>query len=68
MTKAEKEERINYLWGRLRAASKIKGGLNYVVNRDNKKERENFGLDSDVEFELSESQELEEQLIDVDED
>ena len=62
MTREEKKERIDYLWGRLRAASRIKGGLNYVVNRDNKKDRENFGLDSDIEFELSESQELEEQL------
>ena len=62
MSKEEKKERINYLWGRLRAASKIRGGLNYAVNRDNEKDRENFGLDSDVEFELSESQELEEQL------
>ena len=68
MSAAEKKERIDYLWGRLRAASKIKGGLNYVVNRDNKKDRENFGLDSDMDYELSESQELEEQLHEENED
>ena len=68
MSAAEKKERIDYLWGRLRAASKIRGGLNYVVNRDNKKDRENFGLDSDMEYELSESQELEEQLHEENED
>ena len=60
MSKEEKKERIAYLWGRLRAASKVRGGLNYVVNKDNEKDRENFGLDSSIDFELSESQELEE--------
>ena len=62
MSKAEKQERIQYLWGRIKMAMKIRGGLQRVVNEDNEKGRLNFGLDSDVEYELSESQELEEQL------
>ena len=64
MTKEEKKARVNYLWSRLRAASKVKGGLSYVVNKDLEKDRANFGLDSEIEDEqdrcLSESQELEE--------
>ena len=46
MSKSEKKERIKFLWDKLRFATKMKGGLNYVVYKDNEKDRENLGLDT----------------------
>ena len=44
-------------------ATKIKGGLSYMVNKENQAQRENFGLDTETDdewYKLAESEELEE--------
>ena len=60
MTEEEKKARIQWLWGKLRIAAKIKGGLDYLERYEKGKDIENLGLDSDASLELSDSQELEE--------
>ena len=63
MTEEEKKVRIQQLWGKLRIAAHIKGGLDYIERYENGKDIQNLGLDSDASLELSDSQELEEQLV-----
>ena len=62
MSQEERKARVAYLWGRVRAAARASGGLDEMKGRDNARARANFGLDSDVEYELSEGQSLEEEL------
>ena len=58
MTEEEKKVRIKQLWGKLRIAAHIKGGLDYIERYEKGKDIENLGLDSDASLELSDSQEL----------
>ena len=62
MSPEERKARVAYLWSRVRAAAWASGGLTELRGRDDARARENFGLDSDVEYELSEGQSLEEEL------
>ena len=62
LTKEEKKARVRQLWGKLRAAAHMKGGLDYLERYENENARQNLGIDSDASLVLSDSQELEEQL------
>ena len=55
MTKEEKKKRVKQLWGKLRIAAHIKGGLDYIERYENENAREHLGLDSDASLVLSDS-------------
>ena len=63
MTDEEKKERINYLWDKLRESVKTRSITKFVETADKNDGRINLGLDSSVDYELSEAQQLEEELV-----
>ena len=65
MTADEKKARIEGLWDTVRDAVRFQGGFSYIAHKNNEKDRKAFGLSTDITYELPESQEVEEEIRDL---
>ena len=63
MTEEEKKARIKHLWSLVRKSVRARSIMKFVIKEEKKGGMDNLGLDSSVDYELSESQQLEEELV-----